>query len=110
MGFLPENITLAYFAFLGDQPSALSLSVGFLELLAFTRYLRALSVGQEEHTSQRSNILIALRKRNIGRENSLAFFIEFDRCHLCPKCRLNLVTRWRGFLLRFFSTQLRSLA
>ena len=49
------------------------------ELLASTRYLWASSVGQEGHTSQRSNSLVAFRRPNIGRESSLPFFIEFDK-------------------------------
>ena len=39
-GLLHENMTtLAYFVFLGDRSSALSLSVGFSDGLAFARYL-----------------------------------------------------------------------
>ena len=39
-GLLHENITtLVYFVFLGDRSSALSLSVGFSDGLAFVRYL-----------------------------------------------------------------------
>ena len=37
----------------------------------------AFSVGQDGHTS-RFNLLVAFRRPNIGREHSLAFFIEFD--------------------------------
>ena len=51
----------------------------FSERLAFTRYLWAFSVGQEGHTSQRSNTLVAFRRPNIGMEHSLAFFTEFVR-------------------------------
>ena len=49
IGFLHENIALAYFLFFGDWWSALSLSVGFSELLAFAQYLWTFSVGQERH-------------------------------------------------------------
>ena len=59
MGFLCEYITLAYFVFLGDRSSTLSLSVGFSELLASARYMWTFSVGQEGHASQGSDILIA---------------------------------------------------
>ena len=39
-GLLHKNITtFAYFVFLGDRSSALSLSVGFSDGLAFARYL-----------------------------------------------------------------------
>ena len=63
MGFLHENITLAYFVFSGDQSSALSLTVGFSELLAFAQYLWAFSVGQGRHTSQRFSTLVAIRRQ-----------------------------------------------
>ena len=75
-----ENITLAYFVSLGDPVVSLVLKCGFFsELLAFARYLWAFSVGQERHTSQHSNILVAFRSLNIGMEYSLAFLIEFER-------------------------------
>ena len=57
MSFLHENNTLAYFVSLGDRSSSLSL-----------------------HTSQRSDILVAFRRPNIGREHSfLAFFMDCYR-------------------------------
>ena len=75
LGFLHEDITLAYFVFLGDWSSPLSLSVDFSELLAFSRYQCGFSVRQEGHTSQHADILVALGSPDIGRKHSLASFI-----------------------------------
>ena len=60
-------------------PDLLGSSVGFYGTLTFTRYLWVFSFGQEGYTSQRSNILAALRRPNIGREHYLTFFLEMDR-------------------------------
>ena len=82
MGFLHGNITLAYFVFLRDQSSALSLNVDFFRTFGFRPVLMgAFLVGQVRHTSQRSSTLVTFRRPNIGREHSLPFFIEFDRQH-----------------------------
>ena len=110
----------------------------FSELLPLSRYLWAFLVGQEGHISQRSNVLIAFRRPNIGKKHSLAFFFEFDwhtlqrwlsqslEIDLCQiglsksglilktvatfVQKASLVWRQGGFLLRLFSTQIWLLA
>ena len=61
--------------------------MGLFRTLAFPRYLWAFSVGEQGHVSQHSNILVALGRPNIGKEQSLAFFIEFERHTL--QCQLS---------------------
>ena len=94
----------AYFAFLGDLSSALSLTKGIFRTFRFL----SIFVG-----FFRWSRVTHLTWPNIGKEHSLAFFIEFERhtlqrglsqnleihfiqkwtfencCHLCPKSGLN---------------------
>ena len=77
MGFLHENITLAYFFLLLETARQLCPVALFQNFLLSLDICWAFSVGQEGHTSC-FNLLVAFRRPNIGREHSLAFFIEFD--------------------------------
>ena len=56
------NITLAYFVFPRDRSLALSLSVGLLGTFGFRSTVVGFSIGQEGHTSQRSNISVVIRR------------------------------------------------
>ena len=80
-----KNIVLTYFVFL----------CGFSRTFGFHSILMGFSAGQDGHTFQRSYILVAFKRPDIGREHSLVFFIEFDRSY---HATVTLIKSWNWFV------------
>ena len=70
MGFLNENVSLAYFAILGELSSGLPFIVGFFKTYVFSHHKLGFSGGKEGHASQHPNVLVSLRRPNIKRQIS----------------------------------------
>ena len=80
MGFLNENDSLAYFAILGELPSGLSFTVGFFKTASFLSLLFTATLVKPWTWFMLNMFCPKVYVQN--------------RCHLCPKCGLNLAKRW----------------